>query len=49
MSIATKWVKQHGFNNSIVISCKCYFKLIHSYKGQSQNPKCVVVQQVNEI
>jgi hypothetical protein len=43
MSLMTKWVNQHGFNHSLVISHMCPFLLVCSYKGQSQNPKCVVV------
>ncbi len=36
-------MKQHGFSNSLIISHICPFWLICSYKGQLQNPKCVVV------
>jgi hypothetical protein len=42
MSFVTKWMKQHGFSNSLVTSRICFFKLVCSYKGQLQNPKCVV-------
>ncbi len=30
--LATKWVKQHWYSNSTIISCKCILKLIHSHK-----------------
>jgi hypothetical protein len=43
MSLMIKWVKQHGFSNSLVINRICPFWLICSYKGESQNPKCVVM------
>ncbi len=46
MSFATKWVKWHGFNNSIVTSHSCP---LHSHKGKSQNWKCVLVNKVSTI
>jgi hypothetical protein len=48
-SFATKWVKRHGFNNSLITNCICPFWLICSCKGQLQNPKCVVVNQSHFI
>ncbi len=42
-------MKQHGFNNSIVTSCKCPFELIHSHKNKLQNSKCVIVNKVGTI
>jgi hypothetical protein len=43
LGFATKWVKRHGFSNSLIISRICLFWLVCNYKGPSQNPKCVVV------
>jgi hypothetical protein len=42
MCVVTKWEKRHEFSNSINTNCKSSFQLIHSYKGQLINRKCVV-------
>jgi len=43
-SFATKWMKRHGFNSSLVTNHICPFWLVYNYKGVVTNPKCVVVK-----
>jgi hypothetical protein len=49
MALATKWVKWHGFSNSLIISRICLSWVVYSCEGKLQNSTCVVVHHRTKL